>query len=102
MLNCADIDALVAAIAAPMPDPAFDLTGDEMVDLADRDAWLAAAGAANLASGNSYLCVSPKIERPIANLADLQTTAESCRGRDPTIVSLTIRHAAVRELGCGL
>lgn len=58
MLNCADIDALVAAIAAPMPDPAFDLTGDEMVDLADRDAWLAAAGAANLASGNSYLCVT--------------------------------------------
>lgn len=53
--ECTDIDALVAVIAAGTDDLEFDLTGDAMVDLADRDAWLAEAGAANLSSGNSYL-----------------------------------------------
>ncbi len=55
--NCslADIDALVDAIASGNDNPAFDLTGDGQVDLADRDAWLAAAGAKNLASGQAYL-----------------------------------------------
>lgn len=50
-----DIDALVAAIAAGTQNPAFDLTGDGMLDLADRDAWLAEAGSVNLPSGNPYL-----------------------------------------------
>ncbi len=50
-----DIDALVAAIAAVTHDPAFDLTGDGLVNLTDRDAWLAEAGSVNLASGNAYL-----------------------------------------------
>ena len=50
-----DIDLLVAAIAAGTNDPTFDLTGDGFVDTADRDQWLADAGAMNLASGNSYL-----------------------------------------------
>ena len=35
--------------------PHFDLTGDGRVDVLDRDAWLVAAGQANLPSGNPYL-----------------------------------------------
>jgi len=54
-LGCDDIDAFVAEIAAGTNDPAFDLTVDGLVDLADRDQWLAEAGAVNLASGNPYL-----------------------------------------------
>jgi VCBS repeat-containing protein len=53
--DCDDIDALVVEIVAALNNPAFDLTGDDLVDLADRDAWLAIAGAANLPSGNPYL-----------------------------------------------
>jgi hypothetical protein len=53
--DCQDIDALTSQIASVSHNAAFDLTGDESVDLADRDAWLAEAGAANLASGNPYL-----------------------------------------------
>jgi choice-of-anchor B domain-containing protein len=55
MLNCDDINSLVEHIVAGTYDPGFDLTGDGNVDVADRDAWLAAAGAANLPSGNPYL-----------------------------------------------
>lgn len=50
-----DIDALVMEIVAETHDPIFDLNGDSFVDLADRDEWLAAAGAENLPSGNPYL-----------------------------------------------
>ena len=50
-----DIDALVAEIAAGTNDLAFDLTGDALVNLSDRDQWLADAGALNLPSGNAYL-----------------------------------------------
>ena len=53
--ECADIDQLVGEIAAGTNNGSFDLTGDGVVNLADRDAWLAEAGAAQLASGNSYL-----------------------------------------------
>jgi hypothetical protein len=45
--DCADIDALVAQIASGGNDPFFDLTGDSIVDLLDRNAWLAIAAAAN-------------------------------------------------------
>ena len=55
LYDVADIDLLVAAIAAGSDPIDFDLTGDGLVDLADRDAWLAAAGAINLPSGNPYL-----------------------------------------------
>lgn len=55
VLNLPDIDLLVAEIAAGSNSIFFDLTGDQAVDLDDRDAWLAIAGAANLPSGNSYL-----------------------------------------------
>ena len=52
--DCLDINALTSEIAGGENDIAFDLTGDGMVNLADRDAWLAEAGSVNLASGNPY------------------------------------------------
>ena len=55
-LDGEDIDLLVAAIADGAADAAlFDLTGDGLVNLQDRDEWLALAGSRNLASGSSYL-----------------------------------------------
>ncbi len=53
--DCADIDALTMAIAGGEHQAAFDLDGDGLVDVADRDAWLVEAGVRNLASGNSYV-----------------------------------------------
>ncbi|MEM8680167.1 MAG: hypothetical protein AAGF97_12535, partial [Planctomycetota bacterium] len=53
--DCADIDLLTSEIAGGGNNGDFDLTGDGSVDLADRDAWLAEAGAENLPSGNAYL-----------------------------------------------
>ncbi len=53
--ECADIDGLIGEIIAGTNSAAFDLNGDGAVDLADRDAWLAEAGAAQLPSGNPYL-----------------------------------------------
>ena len=53
--DCADIDALVVAISNGTNDANFDLSADGVVDLADRDLWLAEAGANNLTSGNAYL-----------------------------------------------
>ena len=50
-----DADALIAEIAAATHRAAFDLTGDGLVNLSDRDQWLALAGALNLPSGNPYL-----------------------------------------------
>ncbi len=50
-----DIDALVARIAGGSFDAAFDMTGDGQLDLADRDAWLVAAGSANGLASGSYL-----------------------------------------------
>ncbi len=55
LYNLIDVDALVAAIASHGNNPAFDLTGDGLVNVADRDAWLAEAGSVNLPSGNAYL-----------------------------------------------
>jgi hypothetical protein len=54
-LDCADIDALINEIAAGTNNMAFDYTGDGLVDLADRDAWLVEAGAQNLGPGRTYL-----------------------------------------------
>ncbi len=53
--GCLDVDALVGVIAAGTNLPQYDLTGDGSVDGGDLTQWLAEAGAANLASGNSYL-----------------------------------------------
>ncbi len=52
---CSDIDALVAEIASGSNNAAFDLNGDGMVNLTDRDIWLSTAGAVNLGAGKSYL-----------------------------------------------
>lgn len=40
-----DINDLMQEVAAGTNDATFDLTGDMVVDLADRDSWLATAGA---------------------------------------------------------
>ena len=55
VLNCTDIDALVAEIAAGTNISLFDLTGDGLVDIADLDQRRVQGGAANLPSGNPYL-----------------------------------------------
>ena len=55
VLDCADVDALVAALAAGSSSPIYDINGDGRVDRTDLSRWLGLAGAANLASGNSYL-----------------------------------------------
>lgn len=52
--ECADIDALILEIAAGTDGASFDLTGDGTVAIADRDAWLVEAGAAELASGSAF------------------------------------------------
>ncbi len=54
-LDCGDIDALIQEIASGGASLDFDLNGDGMVDLADRDQWLADAGGQNLSSGNPYI-----------------------------------------------
>lgn len=53
--DCADINALIQAIATASNDLSFDVNGDSAITIADRDAWMVAAGAAQLASGNPYL-----------------------------------------------
>ena len=53
--SCADVDSLVANIVSGSNDGQFDLTGDGQVNGQDLQAWLAKAGAAELASGNPYL-----------------------------------------------
>ncbi len=56
LYDCLDIDQLVAAIAAGTNNLAFDLTGDGLVNLADRDAWLVEGGTNNPAQtgGNPF------------------------------------------------
>ncbi|MEM7313820.1 MAG: hypothetical protein AAF497_11780, partial [Planctomycetota bacterium] len=53
--DCSDVDSLVAAIASNSSDLSFDLNGDGTLDQGDVNAWLAEAGAVNLASGQPYL-----------------------------------------------
>ncbi len=55
ILDGGDADDLVAGIASGSNNPAFDLTGDGLVNADDLDQWLTIAGAANLPSGNPYL-----------------------------------------------
>ncbi len=55
IFNCADVDPLVAAIAAGTNPAAFDLTNDGLVNIADLDSWRAEAGAVNLGPGRAYL-----------------------------------------------
>ena len=61
-----DIDLLINNIATGPADPAiFDLNGDGQVNLADRDVWLALAGAANLPSGNPYLVSDANLDEVV-------------------------------------
>lgn len=53
--DCADVDSLVAEIAAGTNAAGFDLNGDGMVNTDDLDEWLASAGAMSNASGNPFL-----------------------------------------------
>ena len=53
VLDCTDVDALVAEIASGGMDLEFDLNGDGMITTADLDEWLAAAGTHNV--GGPYL-----------------------------------------------
>jgi hypothetical protein len=53
--DCADVDALVAQIASGTMNLDFDLTGDDLVDIADVSAWLLEAGEVNLGPGRAYL-----------------------------------------------
>jgi hypothetical protein len=53
--GCADIDQLIAEIVDGNHDPHFDLNGDGLVDVSDRDAWLALAGAMHTSSGEPFL-----------------------------------------------
>jgi Glucose / Sorbosone dehydrogenase/PA14 domain/Fibronectin type III domain len=62
LLNIVDLDALIAAIAGGGNSRLFDMTGDALVDLADRDAWLRGAGAVNLPSGNAYLVADANLD----------------------------------------
>ncbi len=55
VLNCMDVDALTAVIAAESDDVEFDLNGDGAVNTADLDDWLSQAGAENLPDGRAYV-----------------------------------------------
>ena len=54
-MDCADVDALVSAIVGGSNSAVFDLDGNTVVDAADLELWLAAAGEENLGPGLSYL-----------------------------------------------
>ncbi len=49
------LDSLVSVIADHTHLAEYDLTGDGLVDLNDRDAWLSEAGAINIGPGRAYL-----------------------------------------------
>lgn len=53
--DCDDINSLQNEAVLGSNDPSFDLNNDGLVDIADRDAWLVEAGAANLISGSAYV-----------------------------------------------
>ncbi len=54
LLELADVDALVSAIAVGAHPLHFDLDNDALVTKQDLDRWLELGGAANLPSGNHY------------------------------------------------
>ncbi len=53
--DCNDVNMLTTVVADGTNDSQFDLNDDGVVNGDDTTAWLAEAGAANLATGNSYL-----------------------------------------------
>ncbi len=53
--NCDDINTLTAIIASGAGGSSFDLNADGLVNVADRDAWLMAAGIRLLGPGKTFL-----------------------------------------------
>ena len=85
--DCQDIDALVVQIVAGTNPPQYDMTGDNLVNREDRDAWLVAAGAAQLASGGSYLLGDANLDGSVDgsdfhvwNVHKLSPAAAWCQG----------------------
>lgn len=54
LCNITDLDALAMDAAAGLNTPVFDLTGDNLVNVADADAWRSSAGELNIGAGRSY------------------------------------------------
>ena len=86
-LDCMDINALTAEIAAGTNTARFDLTNDGLVNLDDRDQWLVLGGAANLTSGNPYLLGDANLDGQVDgsdfgvwNANKFQTLAAWCSG----------------------
>ena len=50
-----DLDQLIQRVNQVSLDPVFDLSGNGIVDLADRDLWLSEAGSNNLPNQTAYL-----------------------------------------------
>ncbi len=75
LYDCADIDSLVGVIAAMTHDPAYDLTGDGLVNLLDRDAWLAVAGGVNLGSGRVYKLGDANLDGTVDGIDFIQWNA---------------------------
>jgi choice-of-anchor B domain-containing protein len=86
-LNCADVNLLTAAVASGANDADYDITGDGLVNLADRDAWLVEAGSENLPSGNPFLPADADLNGTVDgqdfiawNNHKFSTLAEFCSG----------------------
>jgi hypothetical protein len=86
--NCADVDALVADIAAGTNTIAtYDLDGNGSVTNSDLDAWLTEAGSVNLASGSAFLPGDANLDGTVNgadflvwNANKFTTTAAWCHG----------------------
>ena len=70
--NTLDIDALVQVIVAGTNDAGFDLTNDGVVNVADRDAWLALSAGAN-GFGSPYLLGDLNLDGRVDVLGDAFT-----------------------------
>ena len=85
--ECADVDALVAAIVSGDNDPTYDLTGEGVVNNGDLQEWLGLAGAANLDSQNPYLLGDANLDGTVDgqdfvlwNANKFDPTAQWCAG----------------------
>lgn len=66
--DCGDADLLTAEIAAGTNNPAFDLTGDGLVNAADMNLWLVLAGAQNLPSGDPFVAGDANLDGVINSI----------------------------------
>lgn len=86
-IDCVDIDALVAEIAAGTNQHYFDLTGDGLVNLDDRDLWLSVAGAVLNPSHNPLLVGDANLDGVVDgqdfiqwNIHKFESTPAWCHG----------------------